>query len=270
MEFSPVARAALASAALLFLAACATAVDMRGRIASEPVRNSFKRIETRGSAAGLLVLLRSRQPAEILTVYLEGDGAAWPGRWTPPADPTPDRGLVLDMAIADPGGQVAYLARPCQYLDAAALAACSPRNWTSGRYSAPVLAMLDEALEELKRASGTTRLRLVGYSGGGVLAALLSTRRRDVERLLTVAAPLRVAAWTAHHGLTSLEGLDPDSEEGRTPPAVHFVGERDEVVPVDIPAPYARRRGARLVVVPGFDHHCCWARDWPRLLEEAR
>jgi pimeloyl-ACP methyl ester carboxylesterase len=270
MEVVAVAKAALASAALLFLAACATAVDMRGRVASEMSRGGFIRVDAGGPAAGLLVLLRSWRPAETLTVYLEGDGAAWPGRWEAPTDPTPDRSEVLDMALADPADQVAYLARPCQYLDTAALAACPARNWTIGRFSEPVLASLDLALSELRRASGATRLRLVGYSGGGVLAALLAARREDVVQLVTVAAPLPVAAWTAHHGLTPLEGLDPDTLDGRRPPAVHFAGEKDDVVPAHILASFSRRRSERLVVVPGFDHHCCWARDWPRLLEEAR
>ena len=220
----------------------------------------------------LLVLRRPGRIAEsaVLRVYIEGDGAAWPTRFRPPRDPTPTRPVALELAAADTEGSVAYLSRPCQYLDAAELAACAPEYWTSARFSAEVVDAYQQALDDLVSVSGARRLRLVGYSGGGVLAALLAARREDVVQLVTVAAPLRVAAWTAHHGLTPLQGLDPDMLDGRWPSAVHFAGDKDDVVPADIVAPHARRTGARLAVIPGFDHHCCWARDWPRLLEETR
>jgi hypothetical protein len=270
MALAPVAKAALTSAALLFLGGCASLDDGRRRVEVETGNGGFARVVADSGPHQVLALLRSRAAAETLTVYLEGDGAAWPGRWQPPLDPTPDRALVLDMAVQDASSQVAYLARPCQYLDALALAACPVELWTRRRYSDPAVAAMDAALAALKRASGASRLQLVGYSGGGVMALALAARRADVTRVVTVAAPLRVGAWVAHHGLTPLEGVDPDALVSAPVPAVHFVGERDEVVPVDIVAPYARRTGAKLVVVPGFDHHCCWSRDWPRLLEETR
>jgi esterase/lipase len=53
---------------------------------------------------------------------------------------------------------------------------------------------MDAAVTALKRASGASRLRLVGYSGGGVMAMLLAARRDDVAQVVTIAAPLRLAA----------------------------------------------------------------------------
>jgi pimeloyl-ACP methyl ester carboxylesterase len=178
--------------------------------------------------------------------------------------------VALELAAADRQAPVAYLSRPCQYLDAAELATCTPAYWTSARFAPEVVEAYQQALDQLLSVSGVRRLSLVGYSGGGVLAALLAARRDDVVQLITVAAPLSVAAWTAHHDLTPLQGLDPGTLDGRWPPAVHFAGDKDEVVPVAVVAPHARRTGARLVAIPGFDHECCWARDWPRLLEENR
>ncbi len=220
----------------------------------------------------LLVMRRPGRAAEnqVLRVYIEGDGAPWPTRFHPPRDPTPLRPVALELAAADNSPLVAYLGRPCQYLDAAELVACATAYWTSARFAPEVVEAYQQALEHLVSVSGARQLSLIGYSGGGVLAALLAVRRRDVVGLITVAAPLRVAAWTSHHGVTPLDGLDPDTLDGRGPPAVHFAGEKDEIVPVDVIAPHARRAGARLAVIPGFDHHCCWVRDWPRLLEETR
>ena len=270
MALALVPKAALVSAALSFLAGCASVEEGRRRVSAETERGGFVRVATDSGPRPVLALLRSRAATETLTVYLEGDGAAWPSHWQPPRDPTPVRALVLDMAALDNSSQVAYLARPCQYLEAVALAACPVELWTHRRFSEPAIAVLDAALSALKRASGASRLRLVGYSGGGVMALALAARRADVRQVVTIAAPLRVGAWVAHHGLTPLEGFDPDALAENPVPAVHFLGERDEVVPVNIVAPHARRTGAKLVVVPGFDHHCCWSRDWPRLLEETR
>jgi hypothetical protein len=71
----------------------------------------------------------------VLSVYIEGDGAAWPTPYHPPRDPTPTEPVALAMAAADPAPAVLYLGRPCQYLEAAELAACSPEYWTSSRFA---------------------------------------------------------------------------------------------------------------------------------------
>lgn len=209
---------------------------------------------------------------EVLDVYIEGDGAAWQTPFHPPRDPTPPQPTALALAAADPAPAVAYLGRPCQYLDAAELAACSPEYWTNSRFAAEVVTAYMAHLDRLKETSGARTLRLVGYSGGGVLATLLAARRGDVERLVTVASPLAVAEWTAWHQATPLSGsLDPAAEAKLPlPPVTHFVGGRDSVVPPHLVASFAARSGGRLRTVPEFDHQCCWSRDWPRLLEEIK
>ncbi|MBZ0131939.1 MAG: alpha/beta hydrolase, partial [Rhodocyclaceae bacterium] len=188
-------------------------------------------------------------------------------------DPTPRRPVALLLAERDPSPQVAYLGRPCQYLGEAERAKCGAVYWSSRRYVQRVVDAMDAAVTRLKASAGADRLRLVGHSGGGVIAALLALRRNDVDSLVTVAAPLSLTAWTDRHGLSPLEkALDPMrlAETGRLPPAVHFAGEADEVVPPDIVAEFARRRGGRLETLTGFDHDCCWARNWPELLRRVR
>lgn len=258
-------KAALLGAALSFLAGCAT-MDGRDYLRTEAPRAGFVEVAA-GEGAGRLQALLRGGPGDTLVVYLEGDGAAWPSRWRPPTDPTPDGALVMELAAADPAGAVAYLGRPCQFLADAALAACSPELWTRRRFAPEAVAAMDGGLDRLKAATGARRLRLIGHSGGGVMALLLAARRTDVVQVTTIAAPVRVGAWTHHHGVTPLAGDDPDTLPGPWPPAVHFVGEKDDVVPPAIVAPFAARTGGRLVAVPGFDHRCCWSRDWRRLLE---
>lgn len=271
MRFSGIGAALLSAA--FFFAGCAgpdsfggsrRAVEAWGR------PQGFVPVQVGGPGLALLALTRGAE-ADVLHVYIEGDGAAWLSPWQPPRDPTPERPVALALAAQDPAPAVAYLGRPCQYLDAAALTACPAKYWTSHRFAPEVVESYRHALDALKARHGAARLRLFGYSGGGVLALLLAGTRDDVVQAVTVASPVSVAEWVAWHKVSPLEGsLDPATQARRLPPAIHFVGDRDRVVPAAVVAPFAARSGGRLRRVPEFDHECCWSRDWRRLLEETR
>lgn len=267
------AKAALFGAAFLFLAGCAGPESFGGSRAaatSWAQERGFTASRLEAGAFHLLALTRQRAGTDLLTVYIEGDGAPWATPWHPPRDPTPIKPTALALAAADPAPAVAYLGRPCQYLDPAELARCDAAYWIDRRFAPEVVAAYDQALTRLKASSGATRLRLVGYSGGGVVAALLAGRRQDVEHLVTVAAPLALADWVARHELSPLAGsLDPAKFTEPLPPSVHFAGGDDKTVPAGVVAGFVRQRGGRLETVAGFDHECCWARDWAVLLPSA-
>lgn len=204
-----------------------------------------------------------------LTVYLEGDGLAFLGPHRVSADPTPTDPLALRLALAHPGGPVAYLARPCQYGMAPP---CHPAYWTSHRYAPEVVAGTGAAIDQIKRRLGAERIILVGYSGGGALAVLVAAGRSDVVGLVTIAANLDLALWTRLQGLTPLSGsLDPGQAAAAIAkiPQVHFAGERDDVVPAEVSRAFVRQANAqnraRLIPVEKFGHVCCWAEEWPRL-----
>lgn len=268
-------KAVLLSAAfcLLGIAACAS-VDQFG-----PSRHS---VENWGKerqfvalrlAAGdfeLLALARRSGPGEPLVVYIEGDGAAWRTPFHPPADPSPAYPVALSLAAADPGPAVVYLARPCQYLSPQALANCSPAWWTTRRFSSDVVAAYGQALDTLKVRYGATTLRLVGYSGGGVIAALLAMRRQDVVSLITVAAPLALGEWTRRHSVSALnDALDPLLQAGPLPPATHWVGSDDTIVPLPVVEKFAQTKGGTVRLVNGYDHDCCWTNSWKQRLKES-
>ncbi|WP_374573269.1 hypothetical protein [Phenylobacterium sp.] len=203
-----------------------------------------------------------RAPGEVLTVVIEGDGMAHDRRGRARADPTPRRATGLEIARAWPDEPKAWLGRLCQYT-AAKDAACSPADWTTGRFSEAAVAAADAAIDQLKADAGARRVRLVGWSGGGTLAALAAARRDDVAALVTIAAPLDLAAWTAWHGLSPLAGsLDPVRLEPLTGMAqTHLFGRFDPVVPPQMGEPAARRLagpGGRVEVWPER-HGCCWA-----------
>lgn len=210
-------------------------------------------------------------PADELTVYMEGDGLAWRTATLPSDDPTPVNPVGLMLALAHPADNVAYLARPCQYGQSMSKR-CDQRSWTDARFSAEVINASGRALDQLKARYRARRLTLVGYSGGGTVAALLAARRTDVVRLVTVAGNLDHRVWTHHHRLTPLSAsLNPADDVGRLARIWqwHFVGSEDRVIPAALVHGFAERFApdARPIVrvQTGYDHHCCWVDNWPDL-----
>lgn len=277
-------KAVPAGAAFLFLlaalAGCATPEGFGGsrQAVLDWIRpRGFAEMPVAADGIQLLALVRGGG-SDLVSIYIEGDGAAWPTAYHPPRDPTPEKPIALALAAVDPAPAVVYLGRPCQYLDSMALQACDSAWWTGRRFAPEVIAAYDTAIDGIKRRTGARRVMLAGYSGGGVIAALLAVRRDDIQTLVTVAAPLAVADWAAWHGVSPLKAsLDPvDSGENTSlPRAVHFVGANDRTVPAAVVETFVRRKGGRIESIPGFDHECCWARDWAKLLarvtvEEAR
>lgn len=227
----------------------------------------------------LMSFARPGAPAAdgILTVYIEGDGDAFTARGKPTANPTPVRPVSLDMAMADPSPGVVYLGRPCQYTNSRTEKNCDSQYWSSHRFSEQVVTATDRAISYLKGRAKARKVVLVGFSGGGAIAALVAARRQDVERLVTVAGTLDHAVWTELHAVYPLSGsLNAADVAGRLKdlPQVHFVGGDDKIMPRTVADSYFRRlpRGgpARLVLEPEFGHECCWAENWRRLLTANR
>lgn len=210
---------------------------------------------------------------DVLVVYFEGDGRAWLTPWQPSSDPTPRDPIGLRLAAADPFRPLLYLARPCQFV---AAKSCQPALWTRERLSPAVVAAYQELIDDTQRRTHSRRLGLVGYSGGGTLAGLIAENRADVAWLITVAANLDIDAWVRLHNVDPLTGsLDPTTQTRSIErlPQTHFVGSDDSVVPAAVVESFLARfpsdAPARLILVPGFNHSCCWAEAWPQLLKQS-
>lgn len=218
-----------------------------------------------------LFSLRNMAPPEsgVLYIYIEGDGQVM-DRGYPSDDPTPQNPIALKLALSQPSGATAYLARPCQFTSASNL--CSPMYWTNQRYSEQVITSMNNGVEVLKRAVRAKGLILIGYSGGGALSLLVAGRRSDVLGVVTVAGNLDVEAWTTYHRFKPLEGsINPaDHLEGfQAIPQIHFVGGRDEVVPPILTEAFATRYPStmrpKVISIKDNSHACCWVTQWPSL-----
>lgn len=232
-------------------------------------RLQFSAVELRGTEfvhrayyAGL-----RDSPAAPLWVFIEGDGRPWIGGREPAGDPTSRNPLALRLAAAT-GKPVLYLNRPC-YDGHASDPACGAELWTSARYSERVVQSMSAALRTFLSQHGFDEIVLVGYSGGGALSALMAPRLANVRTLVTIAANLDVAAWTAHHGYLPLDAsLNPaDRDEASAATEIHLVGALDATVPPQTSRRYFERRPQAAVwEYSRFDHVCCWVREWPSIV----
>ncbi len=260
---------------LLLLLACSSCAGRTPQLAHSDLRMvaSGQGLEIRTLAAGsfdLVALAPATGKGEILRVYIEGDGRAWSSRLRLSPDPTPTASVALDLLAADPGGDKAYLARPCQF---AKNPDCASRYWSSHRYSEEVVASMNQALDQLKATGGYRQLELVGHSGGGAIALLLAARRHDLRSVRTVAANLNHQWLNRYHRVSQLSGsLNPVEYAHQLAglPQQHFFGADDRTVPAAVFDAYAAsfpdRSCLQQTTVAGAEHLSGWRERWPGLL----
>ena len=217
---------------------------------------------------------RITPPVVSLRVYIEGDGFAWKSRTTPSENPTPRNPTGLLLAAADRQANLFYLARPCQFIGPPLPANCRANIWTQDRFSPAVVDAMNEALSQMVKRYPGVKLDLVGYSGGGNIAALLAERRDDVRSLRTVAGNLDVAYVNALHHVTPMPAAESAIDHAsalRALPQIHYSGEADTTVPRAVARRFQRAVGGTCVqteVVSGLGHGSDWAAVWPRLLAQ--
>lgn len=260
---------------LPLLAACATvpATAERETTAQNVAANGGMtgEILTAGSF-DLLAYRRANDKAPLAIIYIEGDGLGYISKSRPSKDPTPIDPVMLRLAASDKRPGVAYLARPCQYTGGENARNCQSDLWTLGRFSEDVVASSTNAIDQLMAQSGSSRLALVGYSGGGDIAVLVAARRHDVDWVITVASPLDIDAFTQYHKVAVMQGsLNPTlyADTLANVPQTHYVGEADEIVPAAIIRSYLSALPesgcAKMSVEKDVDHHQGWLSAWPRL-----
>jgi len=215
---------------------------------------------------------RYAKPGDDLTVYIEGDGAAWLSRTRLSDDPTPKTPMVLKLADIDGATNVVYLARPGQYTRHRP-PRCSSLYWSDKRFSREVIDAVNEAIDRLLAEAGSGQINLIGYSGGAAIAVLIASKRSDVVTLRTVAGNLDTEAVNRHHGVSPLDGSDNPvdaAERLKYLPQRHFAGSKDTVVPPFIVESFLKRLGdqdsCRITIVEGASHSKGWCERWKSLL----
>ena len=180
-------------------------------------------------------------------IYIEGDGNSFDARGIPTSDPTPNGTLVRDMASRDTSPNVAYIARPCQYIMSAS---CSRTDWTNGRFSDKII---DSVSGAVKTIAQKRPIVLIGYSGGAMVSGIIinQTPELNVIRWITIAGVLNHSEWTAYFNDMPLsKSLDMTALP--TVPQVHYIIAGDRVVPNSL----SRRWVAdeNIIVIPNAKH----------------
>jgi pimeloyl-ACP methyl ester carboxylesterase len=259
---------------MLLLSACITAPSLETRVGQALAlaeKYDWKRLELDSTPYSLQAFVPQQGfSTDTLTIYIEGDGLAWISRRRVSKNPTPSNPIAFELALLDPNPSV-YLARPCQYV---LHTDCDQDLWTSARFADAVIDSSNNAIDQLKRRFAASKLRLVGYSGGAAIAALVASRRNDVMQLVTVAGNLDHQAWTERHRITPLyQSLNPaDYWHSLTAiPQLHFIGEKDRNIGPFVSEAYLNRfppdQKPAVHIVRDADHYCCWAQNWPALLQ---
>ncbi|MDD4954679.1 MAG: alpha/beta hydrolase [Candidatus Omnitrophica bacterium] len=233
----------------------------------------FKKTYLKTKYFTLAACYRFDKPGEPVNIYIEGDGNAWVSRARLSNNPTPRVPLVLKLAGIDTNANVAYLARPGQYLEQKKINVDSC-YWSDKRFSEEVIASMDEAVGELAKLAKTDKINLIGYSGGGAVAVLIAARREDIISLRTIAGNLDIEAVTKYHNVSALAGsLNPIdfAQKIKDLPQRHFIGSKDTIVPAFVAESFVKRMGDknyyRLTIVEGATHSSGWTARWKELLD---
>ncbi len=220
---------------------------------------SWNRIILSGGAYTLMGLAPPELRAvHTLNIFLEGDG-------------TPGTALELAEFI---GGNSVYIARPCQYFSCQQSTNCDKALWTSHRYSRVVIESISRAITAMKIRYQASRVRLIGFSGGGAIATIIAAQRDDIDLLITVAGNLDHKRWTEFNEIAPLIGSLNPVDFARSLERVkqiHLIGERDNVVPGAVLTSYLAHMqkldNVKSYIISGADHLCCWSITLANVLE---
>lgn len=198
----------------------------------------------------------------VMRVYIEGDGFAWITKNKLSDDPTPINPLGAKLMVIDENHCKAYIARPCQYIHSNE---CRSEYWDNKRFSPEVIQSYDEALEQLKKVHRIDSFVLIGYSGGGAIAALTTAKRKDVRELVTIAGNLDTEKWVKIQRLKDLDGSLNPAREAKVLSNVrqlHLVGKYDKIIPPEIYQSYRKKLDTNASVISVECLECSHSKGW--------
>ena len=202
---------------------------------------------------------------EPIRIYIEGDDASSTEQGFPTTNPTPTSDFFRTIASEDSAQNVAYLAQPCQYLQAGS---CSSETWGSGRFSKQSVDSMTQAVLNLMKKAGAKKATLIGYGGGAQLAGLIALKEPGkIVEVITLAGVWDYQKWAEYHGFPAFKdsiSLTEWRKKKDTIKQTHFVGEKDTVVPPEL----AQKWASNVVVVKGATHDKGYKKIYSKLYGE--
>ena len=199
-------------------------------------------VPTNPTLYSVATIQKITHPTEPVHIYIEGDGHSFYSNGRATDNPTPNSRFVRRMADADNSPNVAYIARPCQFIMDEK---CNVADWTDGRFSR---AMVDSVANAIKTIAGSRPVILVGYSGGAMTSGLIIQNHSeiDVKKWITIAGVLNHTDWTQYFGDTPLT----HSMNLNTLPhlaQIHYIAEKDTVVPNSLSKQWVKESDIKVI-----------------------
>lgn len=208
---------------------------------------------------------------KIIHVYIEGDGLAWINRNTLSSNPTPINPLSLKLMLKDKSKCKIYLARPCQYSNSNR---CEKKYWSSARFNSSIIDSYLELLDNIKKEYKNNSFEIIGYSGGGAIAAIVSAKRDDVSSLITVAGNLDIQKWVDIHHISPLyDSLNPKryASDLENIPQYHYIGKNDRIIPYAVfesfKNNFKNQENIHYKLFDNFTHSKGWVQNWDKIID---
>ena len=118
-------------------------------------------------------------------------------------------------------------------------------NCVIARFSKKII---DAQSRAIKQIAKNKKITLIGYSGGAMVSGLVikQNSKLNVEKWITIAGILNHKTWTEYFGDEPLmKSLN--METLPNVPQIHFVGERDNVVPYELAKTWADETDIKLI-----------------------
>ena len=226
----------------------------------------FKKVLVKGGDFWITTYQKVANKHDPFVFYIEGDGAAFNGKFKISRNPTPRRQMFINLAAMDERPNVIYIARPCQYTPMHMNPKCSNHQyWTNKRMSDDSVHAINDVINSINNKQ---KFSLVGYSGGGGIAVLVAARNYMVGDIITLAGNLDHKAFTTHHNVTPMIGsLNPIdyATQVRHIPQLHISGGKDPIIPPFIADKFVQKASSSCVKQQIFEdvsHKDGWKKIW--------
>ncbi len=192
----------------------------------------FEKILVKGGDFWITTYQKIENKSEPYVFYIEGEGAAFVGKYKVSTNPTPKKQMLINLAAMDKRPNVVYVARPCQYTPMELNPKCDKSYWTDKRLSDDSVAAINDVINKIN--TNHQKFSLVGYASGGGIAVLVAARNSMVKDIITIAGNLDHRAFTNYHNVPPMIGsLNPINyaKSVKHIPQRHISGGKDEIIP---------------------------------------
>lgn len=250
--------------ATVFLSGCETVTSNQTASSADEIYG-FKKVLVKGGDFLITTYQRIDDKNAPFTFYIEGDGAAFNGKFKISNNPTPKKQMFISLAAMDKRPNVVYIARPCQYTPMHLNPKCSNQYWTNKRMSEDSVLAINDVINSINNKQ---KFSLIGYSGGGGIAILIAARNHMVSDIITVAGNLDHQAFTTHHHVTPMKGsLNPIDyvTQVRNIPQLHISGGKDTIIPPFIADKFVQKASSPCVkqqIFASVSHRAGWKEMW--------